>query len=85
MYFFGIASEDRLETVEAFATAFDIQMPLLYDENGRVHATYPTQSKFPSAAYPEDWIIGVDGTIVYHGNTYELEEMEATILNELAR
>ena len=30
---------------------------------------------FPTAAYPQDWIVGPDGTILYVNNGFEPDEM----------
>jgi hypothetical protein len=32
-------------------------------------------SAFPSAAFPQDWIVGPDGRIVYENNGFEPDEM----------
>jgi hypothetical protein len=38
---------------------------------------------FPSAAFPQDWVIGTDGTIVYGNNGFELDAMITAIEGEL--
>ena len=35
--------------------------------------------------YPQDWIIGVDGTVVHVNTVYEPEEMKAILEIELAK
>jgi hypothetical protein len=30
---------------------------------------------FPSAAFPQDWIVGPDGRIIYENNGFEPDEM----------
>jgi len=39
---------------------------------------------FMSAAYPQDWIVGVDGKIAYANNAFEPDEMRAVIERELS-
>ena len=38
---------------------------------------------FPTGAYPQDWVIGTDGLVVYANNRFELEEMTTAIEREL--
>jgi len=81
----AIASEEHNDTAAAgFADALDLSMPVLYDEGGVVHADYVTLSEVPSAAYPEEWIIGADGTIVYHAALYDYSAVVDVIESELA-
>lgn len=58
-------------------------MPILVDVHG-VQQQYQQQMAFPTAAYPQDWIIGTDGTIQYYNNRYEYEMMIEVIERELA-
>ncbi len=59
-------------------------MPILRDDQN-VQWEYHQQSAFPTAAYPQDWIIGVDGTIQYENNRYEYDAMIEVIERELAK
>lgn len=59
-------------------------MPVLVDD-ARVSEQYFIESAFPTAAYPKDWIIGVDGTIQYENNRYEYDAMVEVIERELAK
>lgn len=38
---------------------------------------------FPSAAYPQDWIIDTNGNIVYVNNGFEVDSMQTIIENQL--
>ena len=68
----AIASEENsVDAAAAFADALDLTMPVLYDEGGAVHADYVTLSEVPAAAYPEEWIIGSDGLVIYHAAHYD--------------
>ncbi len=85
MVVWAIASEERDDSVARnFAEALDLTMPVLIDEGGIVHAQYLLQSTVPSAAYPEEWIIGTDGTVVYRATEYDSSAVIATIEDELA-
>ena len=78
------SEENNVEALEQFADALDIAMPVLYDDGGVVHADYVTLSEVPSAAYPEEWIVGTDGTIVYHAAHYDYAAVIDVIEAELA-
>ncbi len=81
----ALASEENNEDAAIdFADALDLTMPVLYDEGGEVHADYVTLSEVPSAAYPEEWIVGTDGTIVYHAALYDYSAVTDVIESELA-
>ncbi len=81
----AIASEENSEDAAIdFADALELTMPVLYDEGGVVHADYVTLSEVPSAAYPEEWIIGTDGIIVYHAALYDYSAVADVIEAELA-
>jgi len=59
-----------------------ITMPILVD-NQNTQETYNMQWAFITAAFPQDWIIGSDGTIKYINNRYEYEAMVEVIEAEL--
>jgi peroxiredoxin len=83
--FWGIAAQDQLQNVENFVTQLGITFPILFDETGSVHAQYDIGSGYTNSVYPQDWIVGVDGTIVYVNNQYQPEEMQAILEQELAK
>jgi peroxiredoxin len=60
-----------------------IAYPILIDEGGVVHSGYSMLSAFSTAAFPQDWVVGTDGRIVYANNTFEPDEMRAIIEREL--
>ena len=66
-----------------FAEQLDIGMPILWDEGGEVHARYPIEQAFPSAAFPQQWLIGTDGTIAYVANTLDHDALTTAIEREL--
>jgi len=72
---FGIASREPSNSVEQYISHLDVTYPILLDADGSVQAEYQLQDAFPSAAYPKDWIVGPQSTIVYSNNGYELDAM----------
>ena len=56
---------------------------MLIDENSGVHDQYSQPEAFPSAAFPQDWIIDKNGFIVYVNNGFEVDAMQTIIDNEL--
>ncbi len=79
----AIAHNEDIQAVRDFRDAFDIEMPILYDETGQVANAYRLQQSFPTGAYPHDWVIGTDGNVAYANNRYEADEMIAVIQAEL--
>ena len=72
---FGIGSQDSLNALLNFRNSFGLTFPILYDSNGEVHKQWNLQSAFPTGAYPQVWIVGPDGRIVYANNGFEPDEM----------
>ena len=79
MRVWGIASADDEDTVALYAEQLGLTFPILMDEDGSVARQYQQHSPFPSAAYPQDWIIDDEGVIVYVNNAFDLDAMEATL------
>ena len=69
--------------VSAFVESLGLTFPVLLDTDGSVNEQYASQMAFPTAAYPQDWVIGTDGVIVYANNTFEADEMIQAIEREL--
>ncbi len=69
--------------MRAFVEQYGVTFPVLLDRDGRVNQAYRQDPAFPSAAYPQDWVIGSDGTVVYVNNGFELDAMETAIDAEL--
>jgi peroxiredoxin len=80
----GIASQEDRAVVQLFADQYGLTFPILLDQNGQVNRAYHQDVAFPSAAYPQDWVIGTDGRIAYVNNGFELDAMETVLENELA-
>ncbi len=84
MVVWAIASADPLQQVEQFRDALGLELPILYDAGGVVHQDYVQTAAFPSAAYPQQWVIGTDGNIAWSKNEYDVGELRAVIEAELA-
>ena len=81
----GIGSEDPLASLQAFTEQMGVTFPVLFDGGGQVHAQYDIGPRATNPIHPQDWIVGVDGTLVYVNNTYEPSGMIAGIEAELAK
>ena len=71
----GIASRENQSTVSNFTKQLGITFPILLDDSGAINDKYQQESAFPSAAYPQDWVIDTEGKIIYINNGYELDSM----------
>ena len=81
----GIASSEVDDVVARFADTLGLTFPILLDRDGSVNEIYAQQQAFPSAAYPQDWVIGTDSVVVYSNNAFDLDAMKAAIEGELER
>ena len=81
----GIGSEDSRENLARFKEQMGITYPILFDDGATVQGDYNPGRNSTNSVYPQDWIIGVDGTVVYVNTRYEPDEMMAVINDELAK
>lgn len=79
----GIASRENSLGVQQYVESLGLTFPILLDTTGAVNETYALALAFPTGAYPQDWVIGTDGLVVYANNRFELEEMTTAIEREL--
>jgi len=79
----GIASQEPRESVQTFVDQYGITFPVLLDEDGSLLGLYRQDSAFPSAAYPQDWVIDSDGLVVYVNNGFELDAMVTVLEDDL--
>jgi peroxiredoxin len=79
----GVASNEPIHVLENFRDQLGITFPILNDEDGSVFAQYSMTMGLPTAAYPQDWIVGVDGSIAYINNHYEPAIMVSVLESEL--
>jgi peroxiredoxin len=81
----GVGSNEPVDVLERFRDQLGITFPILNDVDGSVFEQYSMTNGLPTAAYPQDWIVGVDGTIAYINNHYEPAQMISVIDSELDR
>ena len=79
----GITSSETQSTVENFRDQMGLTFPILLDTDGSVNTEYLQVLAFESAAYPQDWVIGTDGVVVYRNNGFELDAMITAIESQL--
>ncbi len=75
----GIASEDDVETLTTFRDQMGLTFPILFDGGGTVHSSYGQLRHDFGTRYPQDWIIGPDGRVLYFNDEYDHEAMTAII------
>ena len=85
MVVWGIGSEDTYAVLEGFTKQMGLTFPVLWDDGAAVKALYDPGENWKGSFYPQDWIVGVDGTIVYVNTGYEPDEMTAILEAELAK
>jgi len=68
-----------------FAEDLGLSYPILQDTDGSVLRQYLVERETHSTAYPHDWIVGIDGLLVYGSNRYDPVAMQQVVEDELAR
>ncbi|MCB9766351.1 MAG: redoxin domain-containing protein [Alphaproteobacteria bacterium] len=79
----AIATEPP-EMLEEFRDAYGLSLPILHDPRGQVFAQYQQEMPFATGAFPQEIIVGPDGTIVYAHNRFEVEAVRAALDAALA-
>ncbi len=77
-------SEEHADTVTAFRDSLALSYPVLVDDQG-VHEVWSQISDVMGAAYPQQWIVGVDGRIAYVAAAYDPAAVTAVLDEQLAR
>jgi len=80
----GIVSNESPEHVGEYAEFLGVEFPVLNDVDGSVDRLYDLEFAFPTGAYPQDFVVGTDGRIVYASNEPDLEAIEQAVIDELA-
>ena len=75
----AIGPQDGLSNLQTFQEQMGVTYPILYDDGGLAHAEYNPGQKTTNSVYPQDWIIGPDGNVLYVNTAYEPNEMIAVI------
>ena len=81
----GIGSEDDLETLQRFRDQMGITFPILHDTGTVVLESYGQLRHQFGTRYPQDWIIGRDGHVVYFNDEFDHDAMVDVIESELNR
>ena len=81
----GIGAQDSWENLATFSDQMGLTYPILFDEGGETKAQYNPGKTPTNSVYPQDWIIGVDGTVVYVNTEFEPDEMSQIIEDELEK
>lgn len=80
----GIATREDAARVRAYTESLGVTYPILLDTTGEVDALYDLAFAFPTGAYPQDFVVGTDGRIVYASNVPDVEAIEAAVVAELS-
>lgn len=80
----AVSTREDADRVGDWADFYGIDLPILLDTDGSVSALYQGTMAFPTAAYPQQWLIGTDGVIEYYSNEYEHDALTTIIERELA-
>lgn len=82
----GIGTQDTQENVELFTKQFGPTFPVLFDDQGVVFRTsYLMDTLFGTSLFPQLWVVGVDGTLVYSSNQHDLDALLEVLDAELAK
>ena len=71
----GIGSEDDRSALEAFREQMGITFPILFDPGRVVLDMYGDLRHDFGTRYPQDWIIGPDGRVLYINDEYDQDAM----------
>jgi peroxiredoxin len=78
-------SDEPEQVIQDFADTLGLSLPILMDEGHVVTEAFHRESAFPTAAFPHEYVIGVDGTIVYYNNRFEYDQVVEVLEAELAK
>ena len=79
----GITAREDPEKVAWYAETLGLTFPILLDHDGEVDRMYSLEFAFPTGAYPQDFVVGTDGRIVYASNEPDVEAIEDAVVHEL--
>lgn len=69
--------------MRTYAESLGLTFPILLDSDGSVDRLYDLEFAFPTGAYPQDFVVGTDGRIVYASNEPDVEAIEEAVVREL--
>ena len=67
----GVGPDDDFNTLVDFSEYVGIDFPVLFDEGGSVWADYAQDIAFEQTVFPQEWLIDVDGRVIYVNNAYD--------------
>jgi len=76
-------TNDVAWAVTAAWQTYGLSFDVLYDPDDDVKIQYIMDPAFDSTIYPQHWLIGADGRIIYASNTYDPDQLIALIEREL--
>ena len=75
----AVGADDSLEDLTAFRDELGLTLPVLFDEDGSVQASYELDPAYVDTVYPQDYLLDPEGTIVYLATTYEPERIRSLV------
>ena len=82
----GIGGDnDTKENLANFVAQMGLTYPILYDDNYAVQTALFSLELAIHSVYPSDWLVGVDGELLYVNNEFDTEELLPIIEAELAK
>lgn len=79
----AISSKEDEDLVSTFAEQYGLTYPVLLDPDGAVFEKYSLLDQVEVSPYPQEWVIGKDGTVKYFATSYDHEALVAAIEAEL--
>ena len=76
---FWAISDEQESTLSDFRTDFDIDMPILLDSKQEAQRQYRGTMAFPTAAFPQTYVVDAQGKLVYYNNVHDTEELAAVL------
>lgn len=81
--FWAISDEDP-QLLGEFREAFDLSLPILVDPGRKVQGQYQQTMAFPTAAYPQTYVVDAQGKLLYYNNVHDIEELRLVLEGALA-
>ncbi len=75
----GVGTQDPAEAIFGLAKQLGLTFPVLHDTNNAVFQLYFKPLQFGSSSFPQDVLVGADGTIIWASTSYIPGEMQAAV------
>ena len=79
----AIFTREEAGRVRTYTESLGVEFPVLLDSTGEVDRLYDLEFAFPTGAYPQDFVVGPDGRILYASNEPDVEAIEVLIQEAL--